>query len=134
MNEELKTCSKCNQEKEIKKFHKDGAGGFRSVCKICRIEALKKEGKYLPKYKSRYLGNSFFSDELIDLICKYLLMEVEINEKLKKECKSLNLTNIAEKIGKPDGCFAYLKKDGVRISRKLLVKILEYWSKQQNEK
>jgi hypothetical protein len=68
MEEETKTCSKCNKTKPIHDFYKSGMGGYRPKCKACEIEQRK---KYKPKRKRRGY-ELFYSDEVIALskVCK----------------------------------------------------------------
>lgn len=63
----LKKCSKCGELKELSEFYKDGKGGYRSECKVCKDEhskqyreknrdkELKKTREYREKNRDRYL-------------------------------------------------------------------------------
>jgi len=87
---QLKTCSKCGEEKEISEFHKDKAGkyGVHSKCKMCRISPEAQRRLSVPK------GFKLCCKCKIEKPLSKFHKDVSRNDDLRSNCKECNLKEV----------------------------------------
>lgn len=92
----MKTCNKCNIDKEINEFHKRSKDKYRSDCISCHKESMRNSYvKNKPKRKEYYLENKteILNSQKTDSRKEYSKKYYELNRDIKKKYYEENKHN-----------------------------------------